>query len=49
LQDLGDHFQMSAVSGILVHQVGEISGRDIEALREQPRNQKRDGRLIVEK
>jgi len=38
-----------AVVGILMHNVGEIAGGDIEPLREQPRNEERHRRLIAQK
>jgi len=40
---------MGAVSRILLHQVGEIGRRDIQALRQQSRDQERGGGLLVEK
>ena len=38
LQDIADHREMLAVAGILMHDVGEIGGGDIEPLRQQPRD-----------
>ena len=39
---------MAAVVGILLHDVGEIGGGDIEPLRQQPRDQQRHRRLVAQ-
>ena len=48
LQDFADHREMVAVTGILMHHVGQIGGRDVEALRQQARDQQRHRRLVVQ-
>jgi len=49
LQDVADHGEMIAVAAILPLEVGEIGVRDIEPLRQHPRDQNGHRRLLAQK
>ena len=48
LQEFADHREMVTLTGILMHQVGQIGVGDVEALRQQARDQQRHRRLLAQ-
>src|SRR5439155_5966767 len=48
LQEFADHREMVTLTGILMHQVGQIGVGDVEALRQQAGDQQRHRRLLAQ-